>query len=491
MTYSRGVSVGSLHTDADPGAAGVAPRVLATALTLIIGLPLALEAMWALESSALSYGGRVEWQARALTFVPLFMLASTAARRQFRIARGLYWAWNFVFLGVAPSFQLARQSFPWGGEFPISVIEDAQTLIISGHVAFLVAAGYINRRSPRRYAAEPLFQGETISRDRAGRMGSRQEQILGRLALGYCVAAALFITLMGSALFNARAIFRTRVLEIAELPLGGFLYFAVTAGAIVVPGAAIAARRHGAHVPTWLIATTWIVAGVVTNPLVGSRFLTGSFLVATAVALLPKSALLRFVPVSSVLLLVAVFPTLDLLRGDNTGSQEVAVLAVDESMLDYDFDAFEMGAREVSITPTTRAHLPSSQHMLMAPFARWVPLLARPYIGDSGGSVVAEATGMQYTNVSMPLWAEGDLVAGYAGAVIALAALGAWVALIDRGARSQKTLPQIASLPGSAALLFIVLRGSLYEVLGYFALAAAVYIWLARAEPKTERVNHG
>jgi hypothetical protein len=171
---------------------------------------------------------------------------------------------------------------------------------------------------------------------------------------------------------------------------------------------------------------------------------------------------------------------MDVLRGDATGSMTIQILSVEDSMLDYDFDAFEMGAREVSLTTEARASLPSSSHMLVAPLARWIPILSRPYIGDSGGKVVAEATGMEYTNVSMPLWAEGDLIAGAAGTIFALGALGAWLGMtgrqLDRGSR----VPQLASLPGSTALLFIVLRGSIYEVLGYLALAVIVYYLLVR-----------
>jgi hypothetical protein len=62
--------------------------------------------------------------------------------------------------------------------------------------------------------------------------------------------------------------------------------------------------------------------------------------------------------------------------------------------------------------------------MLVAPLARWIPILSRPYIGDSGGKVVAENTGMDYTNVSMPLCAEGNLIAGAAGIIVVLGAAG-------------------------------------------------------------------
>jgi hypothetical protein len=452
-------------------------RMLATVTTLALTLPFALDAQRALEQSAFDYSQHVEWQSRLLIFVPLVALVLTAAARTFHIAIAVYWTWSFVFLGLAPAIQLARQSFPWTGTFSVEVIEEAQSLVLLGHVSFAILAWFMSRRG----SAVPPGPAEPHEPKRTDDTKTKAYvRVLAGLGLTYLVVATMFVALMGSALFRARAVFRIRVLEIAALPLGGFLYFAVTAGAIVIPSALIICRRHGVPVPVWLVGATWLSAALVTNPLVGSRFLSGSFIVATAVALLHERRLLRLVPVGSVVLLIVLFPSMDVLRGDATGSVSIQILSFEDSMLDYDFDAFEMGAREVSLTTEARASLPSSSHMLLAPLARWIPILSRPYIGDSGGKVVAEATGMEYTNVSMPLWAEGDLIAGAAGTIVVLGALGAWLGVTRRQLGRGSPVPQLASLPGTTALLFIVLRGSIYEVLGYLALAVIVYYLLVR-----------
>jgi hypothetical protein len=459
-------------------ATGLPWRFAAALVTVVLTVPFALDAQDALVNGAFDYGQRVEWQARALIFLPLAAMVLNAAARDFRIAIAVYWAWSFVFLGLAPAIQLARQGFPWTGKFPVPVIEQAQSLVLMGHVAFAAVAWFMSRRGGRATTRV----GEPPRSDLPGQAaGDRYIRVLGGFGLAYVVVATLFVALMGSALFNARAVFRVRVLEIASLPLGGFLYFAVTAGAIVIPGALIISRRYGVKVPAWLVAATWLAAAVVTNPLVGSRFLSGSFIVATAVAFLHGRHLLRLVPVGSVVLLALVFPSLDVLRGDATGSSAVEVLSVENSLLDYDFDAFEMGAREVSLSPEAKAYLPGSSHLLIAPIARWIPIVSRPYIGDSGGSLVAQATGMEYTNVSMPLWAEGHLIAGTVGTIAALGALGAWLGITARSLGESTSVPQLASLPGSTALLFIVLRGSIYEVLGYLALAVIIYYLLVRS----------
>lgn len=453
-------------------------RAAIAALTAAATLPFALAAMTAVEASPVAYGNLVVWQLRAMIYVPLIMLVFTVAASRFQVGKAIYWAWSLVFLGYAPAFQISVQRFPWRGSFTVDAIERGQTLILVGHVAFAFSAWLVSRRKP----PHPRAGAAPLRVQNPQRRADRQRRLLTYLGAGYLAPTIVFIALMGGALFNARAVFRTRVLEISLLPLGGSLYFAVTAGAIVIPGALLICRTHAVQVPGWLVTSCWLAAAIVTNPLVGSRFLTGSFLAATAVAVLYDSKMLRLVPVSSVVLLMVVFPSLDVLRGDDTGSRGIQLLSVQDSMLDYDFDAFEMGVREVSLGPVERAEVPSATHMLIAPAARWVPFLSRSFKDDAGGAVIAEVTGMQYTNVSMPLWAEGHLIWGAFGTVAALGALGAWVGVTGRLATKRFSVAQLAALPGSTALLFIVLRGSIYEVFGYMALAVIVYVLLSRTE---------
>jgi hypothetical protein len=463
----------NLSREADP-----LLRLAMASATAAATLPFAIAALGAVEASPVAYGSLVVWQLRGMIYGPLIMLVVTVSAARFQVGKATYWAWSLVFLGYAPAWQISRQRFPWRGSLAVEDIERGQTLILAGHVAFAVVAWLVSRRPPRERHAGL----SALSVQNPEAIKERQRRVLSYLGLGYLLPSMLFIALMGSALFNARAIFRARVLEISSLPFGGFLYFAVTAGAIVIPGALLACQLHAVKVPGWLVAGCWLAAAAVTNPLVGSRFLTGSFLVATAVAVLCYSNLLRLVPAGSVALLMVVFPSLDVLRGDDTGSRGIQLLSVQDSMLDYDFDAFEMGVREVSLDSGQRAGLPPSAQMLIAPVARWIPIAARSFEGNAGGQVVAESTGMEYTNVSMPLWAEGHLIAGAFGTLAALGALGAWVGLTGRGIGQRFSVAQIAALPGSTALLFIVLRGSIYEVLGYLGLAVAVYLLLSRTE---------
>lgn len=410
---------------------------------------------------------------------PAIFLCLGVAERRIDVPYCIYWAWNFVFMGMAPAYQVAKQSFPWKGSISESTAAGALQLALLGHLAFLIAYWYLRRRKRATTSGAHTEVTSTALR-----------KMFARISFAYCVVAVVFIGLMGSSLYNARAQFREQVLAISQLPFGGTLYFLVTAGAITVPSALIAARRAGSPIPTLTMVAPIVCAAVVTNPLLGSRFLTGSFLVSISIATLYGRALLRAIPVASIILLTVLFPTLDVLRGDASSSTEVRALDPATSVQTYDFDAYEMLAREKGLKAADATSLPSSTHLALAPAMRWVPLAARPFIGDSGGAVVAEATGMAYTNVSMPLPGEGDLIAGPFGTAALLAALGAWLGLsstsnrraADQGTATTATFATRVCAPATGALLFIVLRGSLYEVLAYLLLVLSLYVLIRRKD---------
>lgn len=454
-------------------------RATVFVLSTLLMLPLAFASISVMQQSgAENYGPTVQLLAVALILIPASMTLLQVLRSRFSIAYSVYWAWSFVFMGLAPAWQIGTGRFPWGGIFSTESIVRAQVLTLVGHAAvFLCFEISLRRRCRRRSAGTPLDAEQR----------RRISVTLSRASIAYVVAASLFVALMGSSLFHARAVFRSRLLTIAEMPFGGSLYFLVTAGALIVPPALIVARREGVQWPRPLGYLAISLAAIVTNPLLGSRFLTGSFLVACLVAFLRHSVLLRAVPVLSVVLLVTVFPTLDVLRGDGSGSSGVEFLSAEDALTTYDFDAFEMQAREVELKRSPRNGLPTSTQVVAAPLMRWIPLLARSYIGDASGTLVAERTGMQYTNVSMPLWGEGDLIGGALGVVLLLGLLGSWMAVSTEPIRKSgqnidtRSFASAASAPSCAALLFIILRGSLYEVFAYGALVAMGYIALRRA----------
>jgi hypothetical protein len=165
-----------------------------------------------------------------------------------------------------------------------------------------------------------------------------------------------------------------------------------------------------------------------------------------------------------------------------------------EAAAGQDFDAFEMLVRAVFVHDMDLAVLPSPVVTVLAALLRWVPFAGDIFAGNASGSAVAAATGLSFRNVSMPLWGEGYLMAGPLGTFIVMGLLGAWMGIVGTTRTGQtEGEEQSALLAGlsdasTGALLFILLRGSMYEVLDYLLLAV-VMTAILRATSRTEVVR--
>ncbi|TFD81605.1 hypothetical protein E3T54_01410 [Cryobacterium sp. Sr8] len=398
-----------------------------------------------------------------------------ATAKSFSLSWSVFWLWTYLFMGLAQLYQLAFNTFPWNGQFTEDTILTAQLILILGCAVVYATAGLVTRRNQ---ASEYSSIGREKSR---GHAPARRALVI--VLASYCAISATFIALMGASLFQGRSVFQQQLLANVDIPGAGTLFFVSTAGAIVVPAVGIVCRRNGVDLPTFLLVFSAVLGFIVTNPLTGSRFFAGSFMVAMLAALLVRQPILRLMPAGIGGVLITLFPSLDLLRGDGTGAARVGFVLPREALTTFDFDAFEMLLREVTVAGHIPAGLPTQVDLLVAPFARWIPVLSDLVHGNASGPVVAELTGMSYTNVSMPLWGEAHLVGGFLGVAIAFAALGVLLGTIRRPvvipAADRASATRLMIDAPVAALLFIVLRGSLYEVLGYLLLtiALAVVVW--------------
>jgi len=450
------------------------PRVpLATILTTLLVLILSWSSCTALWSRTSNAVGAVRYAAAMIIAVSAIMTVRTVRARPFGLAWACYWAWSFVFLGLAPAYQLATGLFPWLGQFEDSTIFRAQVIVLSGHIAVAVGRRLASRRS--RQGRQTLLQ--------AVQRSDRARPVVHILVGAQFAVSALFVALMGpTALISGRSGFRAQLLNVATVPGGGTLYFLATAAAITVPALAIACSKSGMLLNRSLLIVSVLSGFAVTNPFIGSRFLTGSFLVAVVGAQLIDRPAVRLLPVGMILLLVTIFPSLDLMRGDGTGAGRIQALSPSVALRTFDFDSFEMLARAVAVQGGSGSEVVNPAMIVIAPVLRWVPFLAPKVVGFVSGPLVARATGMTFTNVSMPLWAEGYLLAGLPGTIVLLGMLGVWLGVARGGSGlvdGRRLGSQVVDAP-TGALLFIVLRGSLYEVLGYLLFTIVVRAVLFR-----------
>ena len=412
-------------------------------------------------------------QALLCVVLPAVALFASVIRDEFSLAWSVFWTWTLIFMGLAPMYQLGAGKFPWGFSQSAADIETSQFVVIIGCVTVWIVSS-VTEHYVERWRLGRLVTTVRPTEDPLIR------PILNALMGAYVVSCVVFVVLMGPALFGGKGAFKERLAAVSDVPGSGTLFFFTTAGAIVIPALVIVWRKNGMRLPRVLIAMTAAAAFLVTNPLIGSRFLTGSVLLATFAALLSGHWVLRLLPAGAAVLLVSIFPSLDLLRGDGTGAAQLALTTPGQTLITPDFDAFEMLARVVSLGGQLPQGGPNQFELFVAPLVRWIPVVSDWVQGDVSGPVVAKAIGMGYTNVSMPLWGEAYLVAGILGVVVTFALLGLLHGVIRQetaAIHAGLVLRQRSSVDApAAALLFIVLRGSLYEVLGYLLFAIATWL---------------
>jgi len=439
------------------------------ALVLVTFIPasvaLALSPDWSFAVKTLSI---------AITAGSGALLIRAAIDSVFSATWAIFWMWVYVFLGLAQSYQLAANRFPWGATFSSETVVEAQLVIVFGCAVTLAVSNFALHKKTARAAATIYVQRPKSYPHTA--------RVVSVALFAFLLVSVLFIVITGDSLFAGKAEFQNKLVQNGDIPGSGSLFFIATAGAITLPAVAIVVRRNGVRIPLILIVAATVVAGVVTNPLTGSRFLLGSFLIATLGAILVRHSILRLLPAGIAGGLITVFPSLDLARGDGTGSDAVVLSLPHQSLVSFDFDAIEMLFRSISVAGHIPANYPTPFELMLAPILRWLPVLSDQVQGVVSGRVVAELTGMGYSNVSMPLWGEANLMGGAFGVCVVFALLGVLFGLIRArtfvGSRLVGPTHLIVDLP-VAALLIIILRGSLYEVLGYliFAIAIAVAVW--------------
>ena len=414
-------------------------------------------------------------RATILLVLPAVLLVQSVTTRRFSLAWSVFWVWSFIFLGLAPSFQLAQGRLPWGAPLHEVEVESAQLIVLCGHAVVIVAY----------FLASRLLRVSTGQATPLQRVGGDRLRLTVNVLIGVHSAVAIaFALLMGAALFQGRSVFSSRLVELSDTPGTGTLYFLATAGAVVIPATAITLRKLGHSVAVPLIVFSAGVSFLVVNPFIGSRFLTGSFLVAVVAAVISANAR-RWLSLGLILLFVTVFPALDLLRGDGTGATRIEFTDPKSTLVGLDYDAFEMLYRAATLGGEIPAGLATRAELLLAPFLRWVPVASNYVQGDASGPVVAQATGMGFTNVSMPLWGEAYLIGGWPGVIVTFAAIGVLLTLTRRAV----SLTGVLLEAPVAALLFIILRGSLYEVLGYLLFAVLVAAVVAVAAGKATGVR--
>ena len=219
----------------------------------------------------------------AVSFV---MLLVTVHSEVFSLAQSLAWAWCLVFMGLAPAYQLGEHHWPWLGNFEDGLVARAAWLSVAGMVSLAVMSWRRSLRGTPGAQGPPSPQALKVT-----------HLWLRRLQYLQLLMTAAFVAIIGvRALTGGREAFKDALAQAQLIPGVATSFFLSTSLGIVVPAAAIYLHRQHAVGSRALLWATVLAGFAATNPLVGSRFLTGSYLVSVIGAWLVGRPSQRLLP---------------------------------------------------------------------------------------------------------------------------------------------------------------------------------------------------
>lgn len=459
---------------------------LAFPVFLALGLVLPLVVTWRFGADAPGgFGPALAW---VIILYAALRLSQLSARGEMRLLSLTFWAFVYVWLGMAPLAQLLNGSFPYAGVYDERAIVTAFAIIILGLVAFECAQ---LRRRTRVRSGDRQGWWETRTLD--------STRILVFAAAAVLLASIIILSLGGvgtflvsrSDLFRdiervAGAEFRERsaaLFVLLRLPtfLGMFLLWWLWL------------RRRGslgayARVALWaFLAACTAINVVVSNPVNSPRYWFGTVVLAMAFVSLRFHGRWWFAASATSLIgmLLLVFPYADLFRRQTVleiAQHDPLTLLAEKG----DYDAFQQLLNAVVFVD--EEGMQYGRQIFGALFV-WIPRRIWPSKPIASGSTVAEQMGYDYTNLSMPLWGEAYLDGGALFVVVVMALYGYMVAMLEssylRRPHGQRAVLRVF-VPVLAAYQILLLRGALMSALRDLVVMVFLIVLVTRSTGQRE-----
>lgn len=388
------------------------------------------------------------------------------------------WVYTYVFLGVAAFAQLragsaagvaSSDSSP-SRALPVAVDPGvyAEVLLL---VAFGLAFFEFGRRSAASRSLRPSFRRIRLKR-------------LDVISVASVLAASLYAARVGlrplltSRLALDRALGSLGSSDISELvAAGATVPLAVCTGAqlLLLPRKAKLGRKAAVGVMLVLLV-------LVLNPLSSPRFVVGTFLLGTICLSLMRTRRVRgvsYMAIALVLLLVVVFPYADAFRRSSTGDFSRASLSA-QWVTKLDYDSPQQIGRALPLVERDGVY---TGRQLLGTFLFFVPRSLWQDKPRPTGQVIAENAGLEYTNLSAPLWAEAYTDGGWPATAAMFFCLGLITKRVDlRMWQRPRDATSIVLTMYLAPYLIVLLRGSLGSVVGRLAVLVAVVFFISRTD---------
>lgn len=408
------------------------------------------------------------------------------------------WAFLFAFVGIAGTFQIGSASFPWA--YPDSGVYSERLIIMGIILTFMAGVSFDLGALLSRYTKHALLEKQVFSRDlnmsrfKGFMIGSLVIVCIGTLAAGGIklyfmpwMSRAHVVALLTGGDANGLVLF-SLVNSLMLTPC-----FVSALFLIRNPNKKYRSRqdRLKLYVP---IAALYIAAALlVSNPISTNRYWFASVYCALALVwiLWRHKGICRLWGIVIVIGLVFVFSYASIYR---VSTNVVFTIQSPKNIMihDGDFDAFQQSLNAARYVEK-QGHTYGLQ--TVGAFLFWIPRALWKTKPSSTGELVAKAAGYEYTNLSMPLWAEFYVDWGIAGVIAGFALLGIVSRKLERHVNMLFSDQNNQYVDFGAAMsifltpyIIFTMRGDLMPSLAY-GFPTVLCMWLVTKRAVSKREN--
>lgn len=428
-------------------------------LLVFFGLVLLIPLLALLPGSS-GFNPEVLWPL-STTLLAGWKLSKVTASTQTRLLDYVFWVFCYVWLGVAPAFQIRNEALPTTTpDVELTLIPLTSVVVDLGILAFILGSSIARARE----------RGNRTVPDKSTRKSDLYRALV--LSAFGLVTSVFYVQTVGfGAIFTSREQKYQLVTQIVQdTSVSGIL----TAIAWVPSCVSVAlivkiSRETGDRRLLLLSLAVALPTLVIFNPLSTARYVLAAIWGGLALTML-WPLVTRNAAASKLLLLsgfIIVFPALNVFRY-TTPKSSISDYILRGFDFNGDYDAYTQITNALQMYLTSP---PAWGRQALGVVAFWVPRSTWPGKPLDTGILLAQYRGYSFTNLSAPIWAELLLNFGFFGVLAGFFLIGVWVRKFDS---SNFLTPRIGTIYGFMVFYSIILlRGSLLQATGSLTLLIA------------------
>lgn len=400
------------------------------------------------------------------TFIIVIIMAGyaiVADRKAFSLNQ-VFWIFVLLFMGVAPLGQYATGIIPWGKK-----IDDA-TFIKANGVVLLCLCVYIFVRNGllKRLGNGVAYKFPALGFDE---YFIRRYNSIGNIVFIICSVSLCILS--GKGLLLRSAVGTSSIIHNSSLQL---LTDKVLRGAVLYFSMITIVLFRNKKIRVFQLTLVLLLSVIANFPLAVPRYWAATFYIALLLTCMGVvlSRKKHWFSLSLISAILVVFPLLSIARYSRAEIVQRFSSIKDVFSLSFSYGDFDAYASFCSTINYVHEHGITWGKQLMTVLLFFVPRSVWPGKSVGSGAVVNQLKGSDFTNFCSPLFAEGYINFGVAGAVLFIAFLSWVITRYDHYYWDRnKKIFSVIFYPAAIGMCFFILRG---DLLSSFAYTVGIYL---------------